>query len=251
MSKDYGKIGNRTILGKRRGVAALVLIAALMVLTLNASSFVANAAPDTTAPTVSSVVPANATTVVAVNSAVAAAFSETMNNSTITDATFTLTQNGSSVSGAVVYHSGVAAVFTPSSNLTYSTIYNATITTGAMDLDGNALASDYTWSFTTGTESGTESPAPPQQVYARPVAIAWAVSVYASPTAGGNTTLPSGIWICPQGALSVTAYPATGYVFSYWLFDGVNMTAANPLVIPGQVYATYHNLTAVFTTTAP
>ena len=240
MSKDYGKIGNKTILGKRRGVAALVLIAALMVLTLNASSFIANAAPDT-APTVSSVVPVDAAVGVAVNSAVAATFSETMDPSTITDATFTLSQGGLSVLGEVTY-SGVTAVFTPLADLAPSTVYTATITTEVMDLLGNALASDYTWSFTTGTEL-----APPQQVYARPVAIAWAVSVYASPTAGGNTTLPSGIWVCPRGALSVTAYPAAGYVFSYWLFDGVNMTAANPLVIPSQVYATYHNLTAVFT----
>jgi hypothetical protein len=79
-----------------------------------------------------------------------------------------------------------------------------------------------------------------------PIAIAWAVSVYASPSEGGNTTLPSGIWICPQSDLTVQAIPASGYVFSYWLFDGVNMTA-NPLFLPCQTYATYHNLTAVFT----
>ena len=112
-------------------------------------TFTTGAAPDTTAPTVSSTIPVNAATGVAVNSAMAATFSEAMDPLTITTATFTLTQGVTPVSGAVTY-AGVTATFTPTAGLAYSTVYTATITTGAKDLAGNALASDYVWSFTTG-----------------------------------------------------------------------------------------------------
>ena len=37
----------------------------------------------------------------------------------------------------------------PSSNLSYSTTYTATITTGVKDSGGNAMSSNYSWSFTT------------------------------------------------------------------------------------------------------
>ena len=105
------------------------------------------AAPDTTPPTVSSVSPANSATGVAVNAAITATFSETMTTSPNSTATFTL-NNG--VTG-VVTNSGTTATFTPTpaSSLAYAKAYIATITTGAKDAAGNALASDYTWTFTT------------------------------------------------------------------------------------------------------
>jgi O-glycosyl hydrolase len=52
------------------------------------------------------------------------------------------------VSGTVSYSSSVAT-FTPSASLAYSTVYTATITTGAQSSAGTALAANYTWSFTT------------------------------------------------------------------------------------------------------
>ena len=53
------------------------------------------------------------------------------------------------ISGTVSY-SGTTATFTPSANLSVSTtMYTARITTGVQDLAGNAMASDFTWSFTT------------------------------------------------------------------------------------------------------
>jgi hypothetical protein len=105
---------------------------------------------DTTPPTVSSTSPANGVTDVAVDTVVAATFSEAMDSSTITTATFTV--SGSNISGTVTY-SGTTATFTPSADLDYDTTYTATITTGAKDLAGNALGSDYTWSFTTESET--------------------------------------------------------------------------------------------------
>jgi len=120
-------------------------------------SFTTGAAPDTTAPTVTLTTPANAAIGVLTNTKMAAAFSEPMDPLTITTTTFTLKHGTTAVEGTVAY-SGVTAVFTPTSNLDSSTVYTATITTGAKDLAGNALAADYVWSFTTGAAPDTIAP---------------------------------------------------------------------------------------------
>ena len=114
-------------------------------------SFSTGSAPDTTPPALSSTTPANNATGVAVNSAVTATFSEAMTASTFTTATFNLSGGAT---GTVTY-TGTTATFTPTSNLAYSTAYTATITTGAKDSAGNAMAANYTWSFTTGSAPNT------------------------------------------------------------------------------------------------
>jgi hypothetical protein len=101
-------------------------------------------------PTVISTVPANGATGVSVTQALSAIFSEAMTPTTIDAATFTLTGPSGTVAGAVTYNaSGSVATFTPSSNLAYGTLYTATITTGAEDLNGIGLATSYSWTFTT------------------------------------------------------------------------------------------------------
>ena len=111
-------------------------------------SFTTASGADVTPPTVSSVTPANNATNVAVNTGLTVNFSEAMDPLTITSSTFTVNQGTTSVAGTVTY-SGATATFTPSSALTGSAVYTATITTGVKDAAGNALASNYTWSFTT------------------------------------------------------------------------------------------------------
>jgi hypothetical protein len=54
-----------------------------------------------------------------------------------------------------VTYSGQTATFVPSSTLAASTAYSATITTGAKDLNGQALGSDVVYNFTTGGSSST------------------------------------------------------------------------------------------------
>jgi hypothetical protein len=54
------------------------------------------------------------------------------------------------VLGTVTY-SGTTATFTPSSNLNSNTTYTATITTGAKNLAGVAIANNYVWTFNTNT----------------------------------------------------------------------------------------------------
>ena len=106
--------------------------------------------PDTIAPTVTSTNPADLQTNVAINSTVAATFSEPMNPLPITPASFTVTGPGSTLVAGTVTYVGTTATFTPDSPLALDTVYTATITTTATDLAGNALASNFTWTFTTG-----------------------------------------------------------------------------------------------------
>jgi len=113
-------------------------------------SFATVAPPDTTPPTVVSVLPASGATGVAVNTVVTATFSEAMSASTITTSNFTLKAGTTPVSGSVAYNSSTyTATFTPSANLTPNTTYTATLSTAITDAAGNPLASAYSWSFTT------------------------------------------------------------------------------------------------------
>ena len=116
-------------------------------------TFTTAAATNTTPPTVISTIPLNGATGVPLNQIVSATFSTAMNPATINSATFTLTGPGATaVSGLLAYAAiGNTLTFTPTANLAPSTLYTATITTGAKDLSGNALASNYVWTFTTGT----------------------------------------------------------------------------------------------------
>ncbi len=120
----------------------------------------ATSAPDTTAPTVTLAVPADADTGVLINSKIAATFSEDMIATTITEATFTVTgPGGGAVDGAVTYvDTARSAVFTPAANLAGNTLYAATITIGVTDLAGNPPAADHAWAFTTGTVVDTTAP---------------------------------------------------------------------------------------------
>ncbi|GAC1670115.1 MAG: hypothetical protein PVS2B2_00390 [Candidatus Acidiferrum sp.] len=103
----------------------------------------------TGAPTVISTIPASGAVAVPVNTLVSATFSEAMNPATINSATFTLTGPGATpVAGAVTY-SGATATFAPSAVLANSTLFTATITTGAKDPAGAALAANFVWTFTT------------------------------------------------------------------------------------------------------
>jgi hypothetical protein len=102
-----------------------------------------------TVPIVVSTDPANGATNVVVNKIITATFSANMSPATINTTTFLLKQGSVNVAGVVTY-TGMTASFTPATALTPGTVYTGTITTGAKDLAGNALASNYTWSFATG-----------------------------------------------------------------------------------------------------
>jgi hypothetical protein len=111
-------------------------------------------------PTVTSVTPPDASTLICPNTAiVSASFSKAMNPATINTAIFTVTAGGVSVPGAVSYVAATnVATFTPTAPLAPSTTFTATITTGAADTFGNKLAANFVWTFTTST---TCAPPPP------------------------------------------------------------------------------------------
>ncbi|NML18574.1 DUF4082 domain-containing protein, partial [Azohydromonas caseinilytica] len=121
---------------------------------------------DTTAPTVSSTVPANAATGVSTTAAVTATFSEALDAATVTGSTFELrsTTGGALVNAAVAYNAATrTATLTPAAALAASTSYTATLKGGSSvpvikDQAGNALAGNVQWSFTTAAPADTTAP---------------------------------------------------------------------------------------------
>src|SRR4029078_1081520 len=125
-------------------------------------SFTTVPSADTTPPTVVGTIPADGASGVAVNTWIQGAFNEAILNSSVTSSTFTLHPNGSSTNiAAVAWLSGDGKTvkLAPSSNLSPSTIYVATLTTGIKDLAGNAMSTAKIWSFTVLPSADTTPPA--------------------------------------------------------------------------------------------
>jgi hypothetical protein len=137
-------------------------------------TFTTAASPDTTAPTVTSTTPVNAAVAVPINSKLSATFSEPMDPSTINPATFTVTGPGATAVSGVVTYLGNIATFTPASTLAANTLFTATITTGAKDLAGNALAGNLVWRFTT---SAAVDVTPPTVISTFPADAATGVAI--------------------------------------------------------------------------
>lgn len=117
-------------------------------------SFTTIAQGDLTPPGISSVSPSGGATGVATSATVTIVFNEAIDPSTVTTSTVTLSAGGA-VAGAVAFASGSnTATFTPSSPLAQNTTYTLTVTTGVRDLAGNALASNFTVTFTTVAPAG-------------------------------------------------------------------------------------------------
>ncbi len=112
-----------------------------------ASSKAQNSPATVVAPRVSSTNPPNLFDCEPINRKITAAFTKAMNPLTINTATFLVT-GISPVTGTIVWDAtNNIALFKPSSNLAPDAIYTATITTSAQDTSGNALASNFSWSF--------------------------------------------------------------------------------------------------------
>ncbi|MGC2466317.1 MAG: Ig-like domain-containing protein [Candidatus Acidiferrum sp.] len=175
----------------------------------------------TGAPTVISTVPASGATAVPVNTLVSATFSEAMNAATINGTTFTVTGPGATPVAGTVTYTGTTATFTPSAALANSTLFTATITTGAKDPAGASLAANFVWTFTTAATA-----APPTVVSTVPANGATAVAV--------NTTI--------SATFSEAMNPAT--------INGTTFTVTGPGATPVAGTVTYAGTTATFTPTA-
>lgn len=112
-------------------------------------------APDSDPPEVSGVEPTASSTGANIGTSVSATFDIPMLSTSLTTNTFTVKDaSNNAVSGNVSYNETTrVATFSPTSPLLVNTTYTATIEGGsgtvARSLDDIALASDYSWSFTT------------------------------------------------------------------------------------------------------
>lgn len=115
-----------------------------------------------TVPTVIFTIPADGSTGVPINRKVSAAFSEPMSAATITAGSFLLQGPGATVvtASTITYDPTTrVALFTPTGGvLLNSTTYRGTITVGAKNPAGTALASNYIWTFTTGAAADVDAP---------------------------------------------------------------------------------------------
>lgn len=113
-------------------------------------------ATDTTAPTVTSTIPAANATNVSQTPQVKAAFSEAIDLSTLTASTFELRNSANAIqTSAITYDAATkTATLAPNSPLAGGEVFTATVkggVPGIKDVVGNPLAADVTWSFTTAT----------------------------------------------------------------------------------------------------
>ncbi len=103
-----------------------------------------------TAPTVTTVTPAENATAVPVSADIQIAFNEAMSSSTINAGTILVTKGSTQVNGTVTYTaSGNVATFNPTANFDAGSTYTVRVTTGAKDSAGTGLASEFSWSFQT------------------------------------------------------------------------------------------------------
>ncbi|HLW10190.1 MAG TPA: Ig-like domain-containing protein [Fermentimonas sp.] len=148
--------------------------------------------------------PIDEATDVALDKVITATFSKTMDPTTINSSTFILRNGSIQVLGFIDY-SGVEGTFTPSTLLLPGTVYTATVTTGAKDLEGNALLADSVWGFTT--------TAPLDQ---------FTVNLSSDPLDGGDTS--GGGSFDPGASVTVLAEPNTGYSFDEWTENGMSVS---------------------------
>jgi hypothetical protein len=154
-------------------------------------SFTTGANPCAPAAFPTSVTPANGSTAICPNSLITATFPQAMNPLTLNATTFQVkATGGAAITGAVTANStNTVFTFTPAAALALSTGYTVTITTGAQDTFGNALASNYIWTFTTGASTCVPTGAAPTVVNVTPPANSAGVCLNAAVIANFSTAM--------------------------------------------------------------
>jgi hypothetical protein len=130
--------------------------------------------PDTSPPLVTGITPGNGASGVSAAAGVTATFNEALDPASVDETTFELRDGSLALVTASVSYDGPSrtATLNPTSLLAYSTTYTVTLQGGAADprikdVAGNALAADFSWSFTT----TTPPPPPPDEGPGGPVLV--------------------------------------------------------------------------------
>ncbi|MGA3288252.1 MAG: Ig-like domain-containing protein [Bacteroidota bacterium] len=168
---------------------------------------------------------------------ISATFSTPMDPNSLTAATFNVWQGTTPILGAVLY-TDTTAIFVVPNGLDPNLTYQCTITTGAKDLAGIALANNYVWIFTTGDAPGITLPtvtstAPINAATGVPfnqkIAATFSVAMDAS-------TFTSATFILRQGSTSVSGF--------------VSYSGTTAIFAPASPLATNTAYTATITTQA-
>jgi hypothetical protein len=110
--------------------------------------------PDTTPSSVTSVWPAAAASNVPLNTSITANFSEPVDSSSISAASFVVAGPAGFIPGTISVYP-LSAAFTPATDLPASSSISVTLTTAIKDPSGNAVTSDYVWTFATAASPPT------------------------------------------------------------------------------------------------
>jgi len=178
-----------------------------------------------TQPTAAPTSPASGSTDVALNQPIMASFSKDMDSATISSLTFTVVgPGGVPVSGEVTFDpvTRVATFNASPTNVIASTIYTATIASGAKDVAGNPMLLNCTWTFTTG-----------MRTLAKP-AVLGAAALFgvtgggAGMTNTGNSTVVTGDIGTTGAATTVTGFHDSVLIYTE--------TGANIGTVSGLIY---------------
>jgi hypothetical protein len=118
---------------------------------------------------------------------------------------------------------GTTAFFTPKSALAANTLFTASLSTGVLDLAGNALAAPFSWSFTTGS-SAAKGPA----VVGLGTAGNFAVLAKTAISTVPSSSITGDIAVSPAAATYLTGFSLVA--------DATNVFATSPQIV-GKAYA--------------
>jgi hypothetical protein len=151
---------------------------------------------------------------------ITATFSTPMNTNSITTNTFTVQQGSTFLQGTVTY-SDTTAIFIAPNGLGPNLIYTCTITTGAKDLAGTALASSYVWRFNT---------------------IAAATPTLVAPLNGAvsQAVNPTLIWNAVAGAGTYRLQVSTSNSFASTVYDDSARTNTSQAITGLTIGTTYY-----------
>jgi len=206
--------------------------------------FVEEVGEDTTPPVVSATTPIAGAINVLTTVAPSATFNERLLESSVSPSTVALLKNGSPVAATVAYLPAARRIaITPDAPLAYETQYTVRLTGGAAGIKneaGLALASDYTFSFTT----RSEPPPPPVEGPGGPIVVVGNVAnpftrYYAEILRAEGLNAFDVVELSALNATNLANYkvaivgemeisPAQATLFTNWVNAGGNLIAMRP-----------------------